>query len=146
MIRYQLACEHEHAFEAWFGSIAAFEKQRARALVVCPQCGSTHVDRSPMAPAVVTGKAKVAAEKALPDTANLAVHSGTGTELQKLKATLLENSEAVGERFAEEARKIHFNEAEPRSIHGQASFDEARGLVEDGIPFGVLPILPSERN
>lgn len=146
MIRYQLACEHEHAFEAWFGSIAAFEKQRARALVVCPQCGSTHVDRSPMAPAVLTGKAKTAAEKALPDKANLAVHSGSGAELQKLKTTLLENSESVGARFAEEARKIHFNEAEPRNIHGQANLDEARALVEDGIPFGVLPIMPSERN
>lgn len=146
MIRYQLACEHEHAFEAWFGSIDAFEKQRARALVVCPQCGSTHVDRSPMAPAVLSGKANSTAEKLQPENANLTVHSGSFAELKKLKDTALENSEDVGARFATEARKIHFDEAKPRSIHGRASLDEARGLVEDGIPFGVLPVLPSERN
>lgn len=146
MIRYQLACEHEHAFEAWFGSIDAFEKQRARALVVCPQCGSTHVDRSPMAPAVLSGKAKSAATASQSDQGHIAVHSGSFAELKKLKDTVLENSEDVGARFATEARKIHFDEAAPRSIHGQASLDEARDLVEDGIPFGVLPVLPSERN
>ena len=119
MIRYKLACPDHHQFEAWFSTSDAFEEQQTQGLLVCPVCGSTSVDRSLMAPAVSTARSK--------DSVRLAanVPDGGATEKQelidafrKLRKHLTDNAEHVGDRFAEEARRIHYNETEKRGIYG----------------------------
>jgi hypothetical protein len=147
MIRYSLVCPEGHDFEAWFAGSEAYEKQRAGGTVACPVCGSTSVDKALMAPAVSTSRKK--------ESMRLAANMPAGAEpepkavaamLRKLRDHLTANAENVGPRFAEEARKIHYNEAEKRGIYGEASPDEARALAEEGIEFHPLPMLPEEHN
>lgn len=157
MIRYSLVCANAHAFEGWFRSSEDFENQAGKGLLVCPHCGSPEIAKALMAPRVISGRARAAAEEAQPQPP-----SGMGpavalappppearemiARLKALKAKLLEGSEDVGARFAEEARRIHFGEAPKRSVHGEASAEDARELVEEGIDILALPILPGERN
>jgi hypothetical protein len=129
MIRYDLRCDNGDEFEAWFGSIADYDKQAAAGLVECPYCGSTHVEEAPMAPAVVTGRAKEArAERAV-----------AMAMAAKVREHIKENFDYVGPRFAEEARKMHAGESEERAIWGEATPEEARELAEEGIPAAPLP-------
>lgn len=148
MIKYRLGCDNGHEFESWFQSSTTFEKQAARALVSCPICGSHAVDRLPMAPAVVGSKtqsASTAGEPAI-GPATAADAKALMNDLRQLKRRLLQDSDYVGAGFAEEARKIHFGESQNRQIHGEATAEEARELAGEGIPFGVLPVLPEEQN
>ncbi|MEZ5840073.1 MAG: DUF1178 family protein [Hyphomicrobiales bacterium] len=152
MIRYALICENAHRFDGWFGGAEAFDAQVAAGEIACPQCGSTGVAKALMAPAVSgarhedgeTGTAGAAAAPAI---------EGPGGEraemlgmLRELKDKLLAGADYVGERFAEEARRIHYEEAPARGIYGEATAEEARGLLDEGIEFQPLPILPDERN
>ncbi len=154
MIKYKLGCAAGHEFEAWFVSMDAFDRQAHRGLVSCPECASTRVEKRPMAPAIVTtAKRSKAPDGVPPDTpagVMMPVHDPASKELIKavreMKAKLLQNSEHVGVRFAEEARRIHFGETETRSIHGEATPEDAQGLCEDGVAFGILPMLPDEQN
>jgi len=149
VIRYSLSCEDGHAFDAWFGGSEAFEDQRDRGLVACPLCGSTKVDKTLMAPSVSTSrkKRKPAAEReSVPVAANVPSDGEAASMLRKLRQHLTENAEHVGDKFAEEARRIHYNEAEKRGIYGQATSDEARALIEEGIEFHPLPVLPEDHN
>jgi hypothetical protein len=140
-----------HVFEAWFGSTADYEDQKARGLVACPLCGSEEVGKAPMAPAV---PAKSNAAAAAPAPAQHA--AGDPEAVKKMLAmaaavqrALLDNSEAVGDRFADEARAIHLGDAEARAIHGRATPLEAAALVEEGIEIAALPfpvIEPGEEN
>ncbi len=143
MIIFDLRCAPAgHVFEAWFGSGEDYEAQKARGLVSCPLCGSQDVDKAPMAPAV---GAKGNQADALPP-AQLKAVLGALAEAQR---TMLENSEHVGPRFADEARAIHLGEAEARAIHGQATAAEADELRGEGIPVAPLPfpvIGPEEQN
>ena len=158
MIRYALVCDSAHQFESWFADSSAYDKQSKRKLVACPQCGSTKVEKAIMAPRLATSKrrkpvAEVPAPPpvaAAPDTTPVAMLSPQERELRgklkELRDHLTKNADNVGQKFPEQARKMHYGEMEHRSIYGQASPDEARDLAEEGIEFHPLPILPDERN
>ncbi|MGO4388012.1 DUF1178 family protein [Microvirga sp. 2YAF29] len=150
MIKYALACEQAHAFESWFPSSEAFETQRKRGFVTCPFCNSPKVEKQIMAPSVTrTDKAVPAA--ALPEQPQpVAVLSDQARELRAalraLREHVMKNSEDVGKGFVEEARKMHYGEAEERSIYGEADMEEARSLLEEGIDVLPLPVVPDDRN
>ena len=159
MIRYTLACEHEHTFESWFQNSAAYDKQAKRGLVACPVCNSGKVEKAIMAPRLARADVPepsppIPAPPAAPAPAvtktPVAIMSSQERELrQKLKELrdhVTKNANYVGPKFPEEARKIHYGETEHRSIYGEASPEEAKALVEEGIEFHPLPILPDERN
>jgi hypothetical protein len=140
MIVFDLKCAEGHVFEGWFGSGADYEDQQARGLVSCPVCGAARVEKAPMAPAVP------AKGNAAPDPA---IVKKMMAEMASLQKKMLEKSEHVGDRFADEARAIHLGEAEARAIHGRASKDEAAKLVDEGVP--IAPLLfpvpePGEEN
>lgn len=148
MIKYALACEQAHEFESWFPSSEAFEEQRRRGFVTCPVCNSPQVDKQIMAPSIArTDKVMPAAQ---PDVQPMAVLSDKEREiraaLRALREHVLKNSEDVGRNFVEEARKMHYGEAEERSIHGEADFEEAHALLEEGIDVLPIPIVPDDRN
>ena len=140
MIIFDLNCSPQgHVFEAWFASSAAFEEQRAKRLVACPLCGSAEVVKAPMAPAVGS---RCEATSTTSSKSALAAAAA-------LQRKLLEGSEAVGDRFADEARAIHLGEADSRPIHGEATRAEAESLIEEGVPIAPLPfpvIPPGEEN
>ena len=139
MIRYALACAEGHEFEAWFGSADAYDRQAEARSVVCPVCGSTRVEKTPMAPYVARRRPEQGSPK--PEK-----HRKSYAMLRKLRQELTANSDYVGQKFPEEARKIHYEEAPPRSIHGEATSEEARELDEEGIPVFPLPLLPEDQN
>ena len=142
MIIFDLKCAPEgHVFEAWFGSSEDYEAQRARGLVSCPLCGSGEVDKAPMAPAVgAKGN-----QGDGPAPAQMKALLGAMADAQK---KMLETSEHVGPRFADEARAIHLGEAEARAIHGQATPQQADELREEGVPVAPLPfpVVPPEES
>jgi len=151
MIRYAIRCEKDHEFEAWFRSAADYERAAAAGEADCPICGPARVEKLPMAPALARGERKPAkasepAEKmrlvAAPDPRQQALLKA----LRDLRRQVTEHADYVGDRFAEEARKIHYNEAEARGIYGEATADEAKKLIEDGVEFHPLPVLPEEQN
>ena len=141
MIRFSLTCEHEHEFEAWFRSNDDFDTQRKRGFVECPSCGSREVGKALMAPAVSTGRKQETMALAMGEEQRKAL-----AQLKELSRKIRENADYVGDKFAEEARKIHFGEADPRGIYGEATPDEARSLAEDGVEFMPVPIFPDDRN
>jgi hypothetical protein len=142
VIRYSLSCPDGHEFEAWFGDSAAYDAQKAKGLLICPVCGSEEVEKALMAPSVSTARQKDSVRLA----ANVPEHQEAISMLRKLREHLTENADYVGPRFAEEARKIHYNEAEKRGIYGEASREDAHALAEEGIEFHPLPMLPEEHN
>ena len=168
MIRYALACEKGHAFESWFASSAAYDKQAKHGLVTCPVCDSAKVEKAIMAPRVAGTKKRgtalvPAADAAAPSPtpssapgpasdapAPVAMVSPQEREFRKklkeLREHLTKNADYVGQKFPEEARKMHYGEIEHRSIYGEASPDQAKELHEEGIEFHPLPVLPDERN
>ena len=138
MIIFDLKCAPQgHVFEAWFGSSEDYEAQQARGLVSCPLCGSGEVAKAPMAPAV---GAKGNQAQGLPPEQMKAL-LGAMADAQK---KMLETSEHVGPRFADEARAIHLGEAEARAIHGQATPEQADELRDEGIPVAPLPFPVTE--
>ena len=146
MMRFTLHCDNAHEFEAWFGGNTDFEEQRERGLVECPQCGSPHVEKSLMAPRVSTGRRKDARMEGMRQTLTN-VHDGMMREkVREIAKTIRENTTDVGARFPEEARRIHYGEAEERGIRGQASPDEAKALVEEGVTIAPVPSVPDEAN
>ncbi len=140
MIRYDLRCSEGHAFEAWFGSAAAYDEQSARGLVSCALCGATKVEKALMAPGVpVKGnrrEAQAAPMLSAPAPAEIV------EKLAALRREIEAKSTWVGRRFAEEARAMHLGEAEARPIHGEATGEEAKALIEEGVPVAPLPFLP----
>ncbi|MBV9954451.1 MAG: DUF1178 family protein [Pseudolabrys sp.] len=156
MIRYALACERGHEFESWFADSAAYEKQAKRKLVTCPHCGSARVEKAIMAPRLAGTRKRTKNAPAVapaPDAAEkapVAMLSPQETQfrakLKELRDHLTKNAQNVGQKFPEEARKMHYGEIEHRSIYGEASPDEAKKLTDEGIEFHPLPILPDDRN
>ncbi|WP_018183448.1 DUF1178 family protein [Kaistia granuli] len=144
MIRYNLVCVAGHDFESWFRDAAAFDKAAAAHAVSCPQCGTTDVVKALMAPSVATARKREAAalKVATPDPRQVAMVE----MMRKLREHVTENADYVGDKFAEEARKIHYQEVEARGIYGEASPEEARSLMEEGVEFLPLPVLPEEGN
>jgi hypothetical protein len=158
MIKYALQCEKGHGFESWFSDSAGYDMQRKRGLVDCPVCGSRKIEKQIMSPRVRVKKGDsgplVAPVQETPSESSALMAEGPlGEEAKKFRAMLKEfhehvkaNTEDVGGKFADEARKIHYGETEERAIRGRASADEAQELYEEGIGFLPLPPLPDERN
>ena len=156
MIRYNLRCERGHAFESWFQSSAAYETQEKRKLVNCPACGSAKVERAIMAPQIVSKKGRdstppppvAASDAAAPASTPLmmAQERELRAKLRELRDHIVKNADNVGERFPNEARKMHYGDIEHRPIYGEASPDEARSLIEEGVEVSPLPVLPDDRN
>ena len=129
MIRYDLRCDNGDEFDAWFGSMADFDVQSERGMIACPHCGSTHVRKAVMAPAVQSSRAKDARnERAVA----MAMAS-------KVREHIKDNFDYVGDKFADEARKMHAGESEERAIWGEATAEEAKALEEEGVPASPLP-------
>jgi hypothetical protein len=141
VIRFSLHCDRAHDFEGWFRDNADYDTQSKRGFVECPSCGSKKVSKALMAPAVSTARKKE--KKALAANAE---QKRMMAELKQLAEKMRENSDYVGDKFAEEARKIHFGETEARGIYGEATPDEARDLIEDGVEFMPIPVFPDDRN
>ncbi len=142
MIKFTLACNDGHDFEGWFGNSEDFETQKSRGLVTCPYCGSPRVEKALMAPSVSTARGKEKIEVANVDKARRAMFA----EIKELRDKITENSEDVGTRFPEEARKIHYGESEERGIYGEASHEEVKELVDEGVSIAPLPVLPDDAN
>jgi hypothetical protein len=161
MIHYHLRCERGHAFESWFQSSAAYEQQEKRKLVNCPICNSAKVERDIMAPRIVSKKGRERAEPvpapaAAAPTNEVAAPASTPlmmaperelrAKLRELRDHIVKNADNVGERFPNEARKMHYGDIEHRPIYGEASPDEARALIDEGVEVSPLPVLPDDRN
>ena len=142
MIRFALTCHQGHGFDAWFSSGDSYDEQIEAGAIVCPACGSAEVEKAPMAPAVLRGKGKSkTAEKPAEGE-----QKQTYAFLKDMREHLKSNADDVGKAFPEEARRMHYGEAETRSIYGEASSEEAKALQEEGIPAVPLPPLPEEHN
>jgi hypothetical protein len=154
MIRYALRCERGHDFESWFQSSSAYDSQRKRGLVTCPMCDSTKVEKAIMAPKIAKkGKSK----ETMPQPAPVE-ESGSSSlvmapqereliaKLKELRDHVLKNADNVGNKFPDEARKMHYGDIEHRAIYGEATAEEAKALVDEGIEVAPLPILPDDRN
>lgn len=145
MIVFDLACSQGHRFEGWFSSSADFADQCAEGMVVCPACGCAQIAKAPMAPAVPAKGNTLAAKR--PDTsAQPMANTPMPPDLQKAMAALakvqaevLRNSTWVGDKFADETRRMHYGERDQAPIHGQASLTEARALIEEGVAVAPLP-------
>lgn len=153
MIQYALKCDQGHSFESWFQSSAAFEKLRGAGHVTCAFCGSADVQKAIMAPRVTASRDKPATESKGRDTpvpargAQLATMPDADMRrmMDKMRAHVEENSDYVGDRFASEARAMHLGDAPERSIYGEARADEAKSLIEDGVPVMPLPFTPTRK-
>ncbi|MBE7368651.1 DUF1178 family protein [Ramlibacter pallidus] len=133
-----LQCAHAHAFEGWFASEDDFQGQLARGLVECPLCGDARVTKMPSAPRLNLGATEPAAAPAPKQDLVATPNAQVQAAWMQLVKQVMANTEDVGEKFAEEARRIHYGETEERGIRGQASVEETRALLEEGI--GVLPL------
>jgi hypothetical protein len=133
MILFDLRCSAGHEFEAWFRDSATYEEQAGQSAISCPACGDREVSKALMAPAVAT-RARPEPERA----------AQAMQQLRQLQDHIEKNFDHVGPRFAEEARKMHYGEAEHRSIYGEASTAEAKELRDEGIKVGQIPWLPRQ--
>ncbi|MGB8817301.1 MAG: DUF1178 family protein [Rhizobiaceae bacterium] len=151
MIRFALACDHDHAFEGWFRNNDDFDAQAAQHLIECPLCGSLKVGKALMAPALGTSRRQNAQQEQSDGSETVTLAQGDAQrsamqELRKLTQKMRTNSEYVGDKFAQEARKIHDGDADARNIYGEATVDEARDLMDDGIDFMPIPVFPDDHN
>lgn len=147
MIRYALKCEKAHVFESWFQNAEAFEKLRDASQITCPECGSITRDKAVMAPRVRTSRDATPQSdpKPAPETKPLAPAGKTEQAIAALRAEVEKNSDYVGLSFASEARKMHDGDIPQRSIYGEARLDEAKKLLEDGVPVAPLPFRPQRK-
>lgn len=151
MISYTLKCDAGHSFDSWFQSAEAFEKLVALRQVTCTQCGSHDIAKAMMAPRLSSGKEAPRAEQETSDgpQASMPGASAPATEIQQaladLRQKVVANSDYVGDRFTREARAMHLGEKPARSIYGEARLDQARSLIEDGVPLMPLPFRPKQK-
>ena len=159
MIRYALRCGGDHTFESWFQDSAAYDAQVRRKLVTCPVCNSTEVEKAIMAPRIVGRKERAKETPPPPQSPTvteppaaestplmMAQERELRAKLKELRDHIVKNADNVGERFPNEARKMHYGEIEHRPIYGEASNEEARALIEEGVEVSPLPVLPDDRN
>ncbi|MGF1651567.1 MAG: DUF1178 family protein [Hyphomicrobiaceae bacterium] len=173
MIKYQLVCEREHAFESWFANSSAYDKAERAGLLACATCGSTKVRKAIMAPNVSvktrqrgeSSAGRQVASDAEPTPAATVpaphptsppqqVMAGPPAEqvakvvafMRALRAAVEATAEDVGDRFADEARKMHYGDADERAIFGEATLAETIDLIEEGIEIVPLPALPEDHN
>ena len=164
MIRYSLRCERDHTFESWFQDSGAYDSQVRRKLVSCPVCGSAKVEKAIMAPRIASRKGRERPETVpvpapaptpaeAPGTSApastplmMAQERELRAKLKELRDHIIKNADNVGEKFPNEARKMHYGEIEHRPIYGEASPEEARALIEEGVEVSPLPHHPQDRN
>jgi hypothetical protein len=165
MIRYALVCDNHHEFESWFTNSAGYDTQARHGLITCPSCGSAKIEKALMTPRLArpdsSSHPEMAGQMPAPEPAEAAPDAVTSPapvammspqeqtfrqKLRELRDHLVKNAEDVGQRFPEEARKMHYGETEHRSIYGVASAKDAEALQEEGIAFSALPVLPDDRN
>ena len=156
MIRYTLRCDKDHSFESWFQSSSAYDSQVKRKLVTCPVCGSAEVDKAIMAPRIASRKGRDKApapveapvEAPAPESTPLMMtqERELRAKLKELRDHIVKNADNVGERFPNEARKMHYGDIEHRPIYGEASPEEAKALIDEGVEVAPLPVLPEDRN
>lgn len=142
MIHYALFCDNGHEFDGWFGGSEDFERQLESGFLTCPVCNSAQVSKGLMAPSVSTARKRDERKALIMDSAQKAAIDKLKTAVAEIRA----NADDVGERFPEEARKIHYGEAKERGIIGAAKPDEVRDLLEEGIEIMPLPVLPDDKN
>jgi len=149
VIRFDLICQHAHEFDSWFASNTAYEEQNQAGLVTCPYCGSDEISKQLMSPSI-PAKANVASTSDRQQPMLSANQDPAITEMveniRKMRQQVSENAEYVGKNFAKEAREIHYEEKPARGIYGEASLDEAKSLLEEGVGVIPLPMLPEEKN
>jgi hypothetical protein len=146
MIHYDLVCKQGHLFDGWFSSSAAYDEQRRNKEILCPSCGTANVDKQLMTPNIP--------RKASSKMGGRQLFSGAGDpqvkalveKLRELRQHVERHADYVGERFADEARRIHYKEAEERGIYGETTPDDARALIDEGIEVQPLPLLPEDFN
>ena len=141
MIRYDLICEDEHFFESWFKDSKSYQKQLEANEIACPKCNNSNISKSLMAPGIP--------KKTNTKNGNVIANSSSSSinnAIRKIRDEIKKNSEYVGDQFPEEARKIHYNEAEMRSIYGKASKKEITELVDEGIDIIQIPEIPDDKN
>jgi hypothetical protein len=136
---FNLRCTQQHSFEGWFASGEDFESQQSRQLIACPICNSSEITKAPSAPYIGTGASAPSTAVAVKQPAAMPTPAQRQAMFVKFAREIAANTEDVGERFAEEARRIHYNEAPERGIRGVASKDEAQALEEEGINVMPLP-------
>lgn len=144
MIKFSLKCAEDHRFDSWFQSAAAFDKLNAARMLNCETCGDTHIEKTLMAPSVQPGRTPAAAPGAARPLS--APVSPAEQALAVLKRRIEESSEYVGMNFAREARDMHDGLTPERAIYGEARPDEARQLIEDGVPVTPLPFRPGRKS
>lgn len=137
MIKFALRCSDGHDFESWFQSGSAFDNLQVRGLLVCPVCGTHQVEKSLMAPPVVAKSAAPAENPSPPRDLT--------EKLRRLRAEIEAHSDYVGERFADEARAMYLGEIPDRPIHGEAKAEEAKALIEEGVPVLPIPFIPTRQ-
>lgn len=147
MIQFSLKCDQGHSFDSWFQSGDAFDKLQAAGMVTCALCGSTKISKSVMAPRVTTSRSKSKDVEPTPTPAPSL--SEPQTDVEKAFAAMREqvekNSTYVGTNFAQEARAMHDGDAPERQIHGEAKPEEAKKLIEDGVPVVPLPFMNTRK-
>ncbi|MBR1126513.1 DUF1178 family protein [Bradyrhizobium lablabi] len=156
MIRYSLRCDKDHSFESWFQSSGAYESQVKRKLVSCPVCGSAKVEKAIMAPRIVSKKGRDKASAPVEPSVETPATESTPlmmtqerelrAKLKELRDHIVKNADNVGERFPNEARAMHYGDKEHRPIYGEASPEEAKALIDEGVEVSPLPVLPEDRN
>jgi hypothetical protein len=163
MIRYALRCEREHHFESWFQDSAAYDQQVKRKLVSCPVCESVAIEKAIMAPRIASRKGRERAPEPIEQTTAAAVPAPAPAvteatplvmtqerelraKLKELRDHIVKNADNVGDKFPNEARKMHYGDIEHRPIYGEASPEEAKSLIDEGVEVSPLPVLPEDRN
>ncbi|SNT74546.1 DUF1178 family protein [Paracoccus seriniphilus] len=142
MIRYDLRCENNHEFDGWFRSSDSFEKMLAAGQISCAQCGSTKIEKALMSPSVSKDSAR--ADKTAPPSLTQPDNPAAAA-LEKLRRHIEANSDYVGNKFVDEARAMHEGRSPSRAIHGEARAEDARKLLEDGVPVAPLPFIPRQK-
>lgn len=145
MIQYALKCAEGHAFDSWFKSAEAFDKLAAAGLVQCAICGSAQVEKAMMTPRVGSGRKTGPAEDTARDRPLSQPANAAEKAIAALRRKVEENSDYVGKNFASEARAIHEGAAPERPIYGEARAEDARALIEDGVPVAPLPFTPNRK-
>ena len=141
MIHYSLICNNEHKFDAWFKNARAYDEQADRGVLICPVCESHDVHKQMMAPSIARPEGgKLSLSIGHPE------HKQLRDALRAMRNKVVSEADYVGDKFAEEARKIHFKEVDQRGIYGEATREEAASLLEDGVDFMPLPNIPEDAN
>ncbi|NYZ16299.1 DUF1178 family protein [Azospirillum sp. RWY-5-1] len=136
MIVFELKCSSDHRFEAWFRDGAAYDAQVRDGALACPLCGDHAVSKAPMAPRIAK------AREAAPDDRERRAQAEVLKQLREVRKAVEDNCDYVGDRFAEEARRIHYGETDARGIYGETTSQEAEELREEGVTFQRIPWLP----